>query len=287
MFKLSVISDEVSQDLERVAKFAKRFNLDGIEIRTIWNKSPQDLVEDIPKIKEVLSKYNLEVCCIASPFFKANLDSEEEYKKHIDILKKVIELAKSLDTNLIRGFTFWRKGPLEQYLDKILEKFGEPLDIIKSEGVILAIENEPSTHVNNGLRLAQFLDALKENKYVKALWDPGNDIFDPEGEIPYPDGYKYVRGRIVHVHIKDGKRLGPGKHEPTPVGEGDVDYLGQFKALKEDGYIGYLSLETHWRPKIRLTEEQIVKPGGAAFSAMGEEASEICMKNILKLLSKI
>jgi len=287
MFKLSVISDEVSQDLERVAKFAKRFNLDGIEIRTIWNKSPQDLVEDIPKIKEVLSKYNLEVCCIASPFFKANLDSEEEYKKHIDILKKVIELAKSLDTNLIRGFTFWRKGPLEQYLDKILEKFGEPLDIIKSEGVILAIENEPSTHVNNGLRLAQFLDALKENKYVKALWDPGNDIFDPEGEIPYPDGYKYVRGRIVHVHIKDGKRLGPGKYEPTPVGEGDVDYLGQFKALKEDGYIGYLSLETHWRPKIRLTEEQIVKPGGVAFSAMGEEASEICMKNILKLLSKI
>ncbi|RLF16380.1 MAG: sugar phosphate isomerase/epimerase [Thermoprotei archaeon] len=286
MFKLSVISDEVSQDLERVAKFAKRFNLDGIEIRTVWNMPPQDLVERSSEIRKIMSKYDLVVPCIASPFFKADLDSEEEYKQHISILRRVIELAKSLDTNLIRIFTFWRKGPLDEYLDRILSKFEEPLDIVKEEGVIVAIENEPSTHVNNGRRLAQFLDALGNPKYVKALWDPGNDISDPEGEIPYPDGYNYVRGRIVHIHIKDAVRLALGKAEPRPVGEGDVDYVGQLKALIEDKYEGFLSLETHWRPKKKLTEEQLVKPGGAAFSEMGEEASEVCIKNLMSLIRK-
>jgi len=286
MFKLSVISDEVSQDLERVAKFAKRFNLDGIEIRTVWNMPPQDLVERSSEIRKIMSKYDLVVPCIASPFFKADLDSEEEYKQHISILRRVIELAKSLDTNLIRIFTFWRKGPLDEYLDRILSKFEEPLDIVKEEGVIVAIENEPSTHVNNGRRLAQFLDALGNPKYVKALWDPGNDISDPEGEIPYPDGYNYVRGRIVHIHIKDAVRLALGKAEPRPVGGGDVDYVGQLKALIEDKYEGFLSLETHWRPKKKLTEEQLVKPGGAAFSEMGEEASEVCIKNLMSLIRK-
>ena len=31
------------------------------------------------------------------------------------------------------------------------------------------------------------------------------------------------------------------------MGKGVVDWLGQFRALKKDGYTGALSLETHWR----------------------------------------
>ena len=285
MFKLSVITDEVSQDLERVARFAKRFKLDGIEIRSLWNKGPHELVERASEIRATLRKYDLEVCCIASPFFKANIDDEKEYAQHIEILKKVIELAKSLDTNLIRGFTFWRKGPLDEYLDRILSKFEEPLDIIKSEGVVLLIENEPSTHVNNGRRLAQFLEALRAN-CVMGLWDPGNDMFDPEGETPYPEGYEHVRGKIAHIHIKDGKRV-ERKAVWTPVGEGEVDYIGQLRALKEDDYTGYLSLETHWRPKIELSEEQVSRPGGELFSTMGEEASEICIRNLIRIINEL
>jgi len=57
-FKLSVITDEVSQDLETVAKFANRFKLDGIEIRTVWNRKPQDLVDKVDEIREILKKYH-------------------------------------------------------------------------------------------------------------------------------------------------------------------------------------------------------------------------------------
>jgi len=286
VFKLSVISDEVSQDFERVAKFAKRMELDGIEIRTVWNLKPQELVKRLGDLKKILKEYDLEVSAIASPFFKANIDDPKEYEEHIEILKRCIELAKSLDTNIIRGFTFWWKGPIEENIERILEKFQKPLEMIESEGVILGVENEPSTFVRNGKELAFFLSKLK-SKNVKALWDPGNDIWDPTGEVPYPDGYSYVRNKVVHVHVKDGKRLGKGECEFTPVGEGEVDYRGQLKALVEDGYRGYLSLETHWRPKKKLAEEEVLRPGGAAYSELGEEASEICMKNLKRIIEEV
>ncbi|MEM2442928.1 MAG: hypothetical protein QXL20_02895, partial [Candidatus Bathyarchaeia archaeon] len=75
-----------------------------------------------------------------------------------------------------------------------------------------------------------------------------------------------------------------GKPEWTAVGEGEVAYREQFKALMEDGYRGYLSLETHWRPKRKLSEERIIRPGGEEFSYSGEEASEICMRNLIRVL---
>jgi L-ribulose-5-phosphate 3-epimerase len=287
MFKLSVFTDEVSQDLEVATKFAKNFNLNGVEIRNVWGKPPHELLKELDKVKKILARYELEVSSIASPFFKADLNNPEEYVKHLEILEKSIELAKELETNIIRGFTFWRKGTLNEHIDEIVEKFQKPLEIVEKEGVVLAIENEPSTFVGNGREMAQFLNRIDSNN-VRAVWDPGNDIWDPLGEIPYPDGYSYVKGKMVHVHIKDGVRKGlEGKYEFVAFGEGEIDYLGQLKALKKDGYSGYLSLETHWRLKKKLPKDVVIRPAGDEFSALGEESSKICMENLQAMLRKI
>jgi sugar phosphate isomerase/epimerase len=287
MFKLSVFTDEVSQDLEVATKFATDFNLNGVEIRNVWGKPPHELLKELDKVKEILARHELEVSSVASPFFKADLNNPEEYTKHLEILEKSIELAKELETNIIRGFTFWRNGTLNEHIDEIVEKFQKPLEIVEKENVILAIENEPSTFVGNGQELAQFLNRI-DSKNVGAVWDPGNDIWDPLGEVPYPDGYSYVKGKMVHMHIKDGVRKGPeGKYEFVAFGEGEIDYLGQLKALKKDGYSGYLSLETHWRLKKKLPTGVVIKPAGEEFSALGEESSRICIKNLQAMLRKI
>jgi sugar phosphate isomerase/epimerase len=75
MFKLSVISDEVSQDIRVVASFARKFNLEGVEIRSVWGKSPQHLLPEANEVRRVLSEYGLKVSAIASPLFKADIDS--------------------------------------------------------------------------------------------------------------------------------------------------------------------------------------------------------------------
>ena len=246
------------------------------------------MLPQIEGVKAILDGYGLKTSAIASPFFKADLDDDADYVKHIDILKNCVELAHELDCKIIRGFTFWKKGALDERMDDILENFQEPLNIIEREDVILAVENEPATFVTNGEELGKFHRRL-ESKNVKCLWDPGNDVWDPYGETAYPDGYQHVKDNIVHVHVKDGVRAESGKYNFLALGEGEVKYYEQLKALKEDGYSGYLSLETHWR----IDEDQGMEKGGSLdinidkFSELGEKSSRICMRNLLDLINSL
>src|ERR1041385_7827724 len=99
-------------------------------------------------------------------------------------------------------------------------------------------------------------------------WDPGNAA--SRGETACPDGYAQIpRGRIGHVHCKDVVSSGEGKYEWAPMGKGIIDWVGQFRALRKDGYRGAVSLETHWR--------------GAGTA---EESSRVSFKGMKELLAK-
>ncbi|HIE03419.1 MAG TPA: sugar phosphate isomerase/epimerase [Candidatus Latescibacteria bacterium] len=288
MFKKAVFTDEVSQDLKVVLKVVEDYNLDGIEIRSLWDKPPQDLVDEIPRLKEGLRDTGLKVCSIASPFFKCDIDSEDEYKEHLDILRRCIKLAQALDCTVIRGFTFWRKGRgAEDYWQRILDKFEEPVKISEQEGMTIGIENEASTMIGTGKVLAEFLKAL-DHPNVKATWDPANSVYDEHvKEEPYPEGYEAIKPFMVHMHLKDaGKDPKTGELVSVPIGDGVIDYRGQFRALIGDGYEGFVSLETHWRPKA-LSKEEVDKPGGSKFSESGEYASRVCLDNWFKILEEI
>ncbi|MEK6646170.1 MAG: sugar phosphate isomerase/epimerase family protein [Candidatus Firestonebacteria bacterium] len=287
MFKLGIFTDEVSQELDVAIKLAKEFNLDSVEIRTVWNKSPHQLDNnDIDKIKQLLDSANLKISCIASPFLKCDIDNEKEYLEHIEIFKKCIIVAKKLGTNLIRGFTFWRKGELEQYYSKIIDKYKEPARIAKDENIIIAIENEASCFIGRGADLGKFLKDIN-SKNVLAVWDPANEIYDPKGENPYPDGYEHIKKFMIHMHLKDAVHKGENSAECVEIGEGEIDFPSQFKELKTSGYNGYVSLETHWRAKGNLTESQMNRPGGGAFSESGEISSRICLENWMRILRSI
>ena len=78
MFKLGVITDEVSQDFEQALRFAKRHNLDCVELRSAWEKGPFDFDDaDIKKIKSLSDQYAIPVLAISSPLFKCGYFDEE------------------------------------------------------------------------------------------------------------------------------------------------------------------------------------------------------------------
>ncbi|MCS7192103.1 MAG: sugar phosphate isomerase/epimerase [Armatimonadetes bacterium] len=284
--KLAVITDEVSQDLTKVLELAKEFGLTGIEIRSVWNKGPHELEKtEIELIRRLISDYNVEVCSIASPFFKCDYGDEEQYRNHMEILRKCIDLAGELNAPIVRIFTFWLKPPFPSW-DEIVERLYSAVKLVEKTNLILGIENEPSTMATNAKKVVEVLRRLNHSQ-VKAVWDPGNDVFDPDREIPYPDGYEIVKPWIVHIHIKDGRWNDEEKRfVPTPIGDGEVDYLGQFSALVRDGYKGYLSLETHWRPTSQLPEEIVQMPKGEQFSYMGDVATRECLTKLIKILKQ-
>jgi sugar phosphate isomerase/epimerase len=78
-------------------------------------------------------------------------------------------------------------------------------------------------------------------------WDPANAA--RLGDVPYPTSYERLpKNRIGHVHSKDVARKPDGSgYEWVAMGRGLIDWTGQFRALRRDGYQRAVSLETHWR----------------------------------------
>jgi sugar phosphate isomerase/epimerase len=284
-FKPSFITDEVSQDLNEVREFARSFNIDAIEIRTILDKGFPEILGEKDVLKRFLEDNGLKVCAIASPTFKCDIDSAEEYRAHLDIFRDALELASHIDTKLVRAFTFWKKGKYEDYKGRIIEKFVRIVEMAEEYGVTIVVENEPSTFVGNGRTLADFINSLGASS-VRALWDPGNELMDEEGEEPYPTGLNYVKNLIVHVHVKDGVKKG-SEVRFLKIGEGQARIEENLRTLREIGYEGYVSLETHWRIMKSLQEPLLRTPGGKEFSSGAYAASYITMQGLMELMSKI
>ena len=246
MFRLGVITDEISRDIGKAVKVARSLKLECVELRGCWNKNVKDLTDlELRKIRRIVKDADLEVVCIASPFFKCNITKEREVKEHLRFLRRLTEITKFFDAELLRGFAFWSTGSPEKYWEKIVELLSEAVDICKSEGVIYALENEAATFVATGDEARRIVEAVG-SRSMGVTWDPGNSFC--AGETPYPDGYLKARDYMVHMHVKDAVRdEESGRYRFVAIGTGEIDYKGQMKALIEDGYDGCVSIETHYR----------------------------------------
>jgi sugar phosphate isomerase/epimerase len=132
-----------------------------------------------------------------------------------------------------------------------VEALAEPVAYASGRGKTLVLENEHACYLGTGAEVARVVAAVG-NPGLRACWDPGNAL--AAGETPYPGGYQAVAEHVAHVHIKDAVLV---NDEPRwcVVGEGVIDYAGQFSDLRQAGYDGYISLETHYVPQNGTPED--------------------------------
>lgn len=255
MIKKCIFADEVSKDFDESARLCKEAGVDFIEIRGgIWGKDVTNADDDdIKKMQDVLAKYDMKIGIIGSPFGKCNFD-KEEYDRHLKILARMIELAHIFETNIIRMFAFWvpkdaksiprHELKISDYLGEIASRLKPAVKIADNEGIIMALETEDSTLVGNCAEARAVIDAVGSDA-MKVCWDVNNA--QQVNEIPYPDGYNYIKGLVRHVHVKPNAN----KNIDT-IGSSNVSYAQILQILQDDGYAGYASVE-HWgAPELML-----------------------------------
>ncbi len=261
-FHLAVINDEISPDLDHAASIvANDFGMHYIELRTIAGKALQAMsTDEIADAKKILAKYNLKVTDMGSPLFKSDfpgapMSKESPRAKHPErpevdqdaLLDQYIALAKTFGTDRIRCFDFWRLEDQKPYRAGINARLDAAATKCAKQGIVLVLENEMACNTGSGSEAVETLAAIP-NKNLMLNWDPGNSGTFP-GDVPYPSDYDRIpKGRIGHVHVKNVERTPDAKNgwQWAPVDVGLVDWVGQFKALKRDGYSHAVSLETHW-----------------------------------------
>jgi L-ribulose-5-phosphate 3-epimerase len=258
-FRVSVINDEISQDFGHSCEVASRdFGMNWIELRGMWKKNILNLDEkEVAEAHRILEKYQLKVTDIASPLFKVDWPGAPKSKyreggsfnanfnlqQQDEVLDRAIEMAKAFGTDRVRLFDFWRLDDQAPYRSAINDKLRETADKAAKKNIILVLENESACNTATGAEAAKVLDAVKSPNFM-LNWDPGNAA--AAGETPYPDGYNLLpKDRIGHCHCKDAVKKDK-KYDWAPMGGGIIDWAGQFKALKRDGYHYAVSLETHW-----------------------------------------
>lgn len=261
-FKVSVITDEIAQDLGHALEIAaKEFGLGYVEIRTLWGKNVINLdAKETEDANRLIKKFNLQVTDIASPLFKTDwpgapvsefspkkpqFGADYAYAQQKEVLERSIAAAKAFGTERVRCFDFWRLQDPKPFREAMDAKLRETAAAVAKQNIALLLENEFACNTATGAEAARTLEAVKEPN-LKLNWDPGNAAY--RGEIAYPEGFaKIPKERIGHVHCKDVVRKTDGTFEWAAMGKGIIDYVGQFRALARAGYTGTMSLETHWR----------------------------------------
>ncbi len=258
--RLSVFTDEISDDFGRAVEIAAReFGLRWVEVRNLWGKHLLDLTPtEMEEARRLLDRYQLRICSIASPLFKADWPSAPRSQHSPEkgpiptnllliqdtILEKGIEAALQLGKPPLRCFDFWRLDDAASYRQSINQVLIQAAQKAKRHGITLMLENEPSCNTGTAREAAEVLAAVP-NPNFKLLWDPGNSWF--AGMDPFPEGYRLLPPhRIAHVHCKDSLRNAKGNPEWAPIGKGKIDFVGMFAAMSRDGFNGAFSLETHW-----------------------------------------
>lgn len=283
-FKLGVITDEITQDLDKALDFIGSYSLSYCELREIWGRNLMSLPQaDLDRAKQTIDKHQMHVAEIASPLFKYNLPempakgSEKRdtfMASYTDqdtegLLKKAFQLAHFFGTSKVRIFSYWRVEEPEKAFPHIRTRLAKAAAMAAENKITLLLENEPTCNVATGKELGRMVREVN-SPALRAMWDPANAVVT--GEVPYPDGYQHIRGLYQHVHAKDVK-MGPkaGDFHWLPVGGGVVDWHGQCQALIKDGYHGTMSLETHYR-----------RPDGNAV-----ESSRESLEGLLKVLKNV
>jgi L-ribulose-5-phosphate 3-epimerase len=260
-WNLGIITDQVDLELSRVlGSFYLKYELHWAEIRE-WKLDGEKRYvyaaatsDELKQIRRQLDDAGVKVSVLDTAVYKMALPGtipagetpayvdprHAEFDRQRDDVKRAADAAHALGTERVRIFTFRRVANPATIFDRIVEEVQTAIGIAKQQDITLLVENEYDCNTGTAAEVARLLHAISDRRLMHN-WDPCNAY--EMGEQPFPVAWDQLdHSRISHIHLKDAA----GKTW-KPIGSGEIDFLGQFRALKRMKYSGTLSLETRYK----------------------------------------
>jgi sugar phosphate isomerase/epimerase len=269
--QVSVITDEVSSDPETALELLHEWGVKAVELRYVDDQR-FPAVSDYwsARLPRLLDEFGMTVAALSPGLFqfpypqssgplqifratdmalvRRERDAQALLDTHVkQLLPSSIEAAKQLGARTIVcfGFDFHRPDPAEPIPEAAIQVLRHAATSVGEAGLILTLEPH-----NWSSRTADIVRRVNHPAFG-INWDPANTFAAGE-DVPFPDGYAHVRPFVRHVHFKDVTR-DPITGQRIWVLDGVLDWAGIIRALKDDNYTGYISVETHLRPKVQGT----------------------------------
>ena len=236
--RLCAITDEISDDVTHALRVAESLDIRAVEIRVV---SGRNIVHHPPqmwhRVAQSLLAGGFDCPVLDSPFLKETPWPDDDDWQAVDWtpFDLAIEAAVAFGARTIRVFSGRRRqrpGNTQWLADMLTEAAGRA----DRAGLRIAVEIEHVCAIATAAEAVAF--AGHSWDYVL---DPGNESYltgRPAAATLVP----VLAGQIRHVHIKD---VGPDGAW-IRVGTGIVGWPDHLAALRDSGYAGHLSMETHY-----------------------------------------
>ncbi len=246
--RISIITDEIAQDLDTVSRFLDEFDIRAIELRTLGGKRVPDV--DIPlwdDLKKRCRDEGWRVIALSPGTFKGHCSDRSRSERELtDTLVRTIYQAQEIGAEYIITFGFMAdKG--EDAPEHVIDTMRRASLLCSEGGLPLLLENEPGSFAQTGESTRALIDMVNSPNLF-ANWDPCNSnvLGNPES---LADGARALGGLIRHVHVKDGE-IRPDSEfaKYGPISTGHLGWKEHLEVLKSIGYRGYFGVETHYEP---------------------------------------
>lgn len=258
--KIGVIVDSFRLGVKEGIKRAKEVGADGIQLYAVSGEmDPDNLSKQQRKeLLDYIKSNGLVVSAICGDLGGHGFAIKEDNIAKIEKSKKIMDLAKDLETNIVTTHIGVvpndKNHPRYKIMQEACNELGTYAD---SVGAYFAIETGPE----KAITLKNFLDDLN-CKGVRVNYDPANLVM-VTGDDPVKGVYT-LKDYIVHTHAKDGIQIQESNpeyiyecfagsrpqdfhcddyFEEVALGNGNVDFIAYVKALEDIGYNGFLTIE--------------------------------------------
>ena len=256
---VSIFADEISRDPERSTELALEWGITHVEVRSLPSgRFPAVDDAEIEAYAARLSDAGLSLSGVSPGFFKCPWDDPKVEAGIREDLPRACEWAKRMGTSSVSSFAFRRPPDATgETPPEVIDKVCQMADVAAREGCELSLENEPVCWGDTGAEAAAIVRAVGADK-LTLLWDPGNSARAGVSD-PYPGEYDAFPDLVSHIHAKN---YDPEARSWSLIEHGVVDWPGQLAALKEDGFDGYVVIETHLQIHPDEFEVKDPSPGG-------------------------
>lgn len=240
MWTLSGFVDEIDDDFAVQCRVAADLGLSYAEVRSAWGINILDLDADqLATVQTMLAEHGLQVSSIGSPIGKIGIG--DDFESHLARMRHAAEVARLLNAPYVRLFSFFipeGEDP-DDYRDEVLYRMRAIAEVAEQAGVIAVHENEKDIYGDIPRRCLDIVTSV-DSPNLKLAWDPANYV--QCGVRPFTEGYADLRPHTVYIQIKDALLADASV---VVAGAGDGEVAETIRALRDDGFDGFFSLEPH------------------------------------------
>lgn len=216
--KIYAFADEADSNIDGQIEAMKRNGLDGLEIRGVDGQNISDIsTEKAKEVKSKLDNAGLITWSIGSPIGK--IDINDDFSAHKEKFKHTLEIAKILNSDNMRIFSFYIPGNEERakYKNQVIEYLAEMCEIAKPYNINLCHENEKGIYGDIPERCLEIHKALPN---LKGIFDTANFV---QCDVDTLKAWKLLKEYIHYMHIKDSKAN--GIVVPAGYGSGNIEVI--------------------------------------------------------------